>query len=88
MIKYFVDGEVRYLIGGKSYTEGELQALREETARKDEQAGYNDRRVGVYDKWYRYNRTDDGAAYDRGQQRAVGDMRYGVTEVSVIECAH
>lgn len=88
MIGYFIDGVPHYLIGDKSYTERELQALREETARKDEKAGYNDRRVGVYDKWYRYNRSDNGAAYDRGQQRAVAEMRYGVTEVVIIECAH
>ena len=55
--KYYIDGETRYLIGSKSYTESELQAMREETAKKDEKAGYNDRRVGVYDKWDRYNRA-------------------------------
>lgn len=88
MIKYYIDGETRYLIGGNSYTESELQAMREETARKDEKMGYNDRRVGIYDKWYRYNRADEGAAYDRGQRKAVDSMRYGVTAVVIIECSH
>lgn len=37
----------------------------------DEQRGYNDRKAGFYDKWYRYNRADDGAAYDRGCVKAV-----------------
>jgi len=37
----------------------------------DEQRGYSDRRAGFYDKWYRYNRADDGAAYDKGCVRAT-----------------
>ena len=37
----------------------------------DEQRGYKDRLAGFYDKWYRYNRPDDGAAYDKGCLRAV-----------------
>jgi len=37
----------------------------------DETRGYKDRLAGYYDKWYRYNRADDGAAYDRGCVRAV-----------------
>ena len=37
----------------------------------DEQRGYKDRLAGFYDKWYRYNRADDGAAYDLGCVKAV-----------------
>ena len=37
----------------------------------DEQRGYKDRLAGFYDKWYRYNRKDDGADYDKGCVRAV-----------------
>lgn len=37
----------------------------------DEQRGYKDRLSGYYDKWYRYNRADDGAAYDKGCVRAI-----------------
>ena len=37
----------------------------------DEERGYKDRKAGFYDKWYRYNRADDGAAYDKGCARAV-----------------
>ena len=33
--------------------------------------GYNDRLAGYYDKWYRYNRVDDGALYDSGCVAAV-----------------
>ena len=36
-----------------------------------EQRGYKDRLAGFYDKWYRYNRQDDGAAYDAGCVKAV-----------------
>lgn len=32
----------------------------------DERAGEMDCRLGVYDKYFRYNREDDGAAYDKG----------------------
>ena len=39
----------------------------------DEQRGYNDRLSGYYDKWYRYNRQDDGAEYDRGCRLARGN---------------
>lgn len=28
--------------------------------------GMEDCKLGIYDKWFRYNRTDDGAAYDNG----------------------
>ena len=41
----------------------------------DEQRGYKDRLAGFYDKWYRYNRTDDGAAYDRGCVKAVSSEK-------------
>jgi len=37
----------------------------------DEQRGYNNRLAGFYDKWYRYNRNDDGASYDAGCVKAV-----------------
>lgn len=35
-------------------------------ARNDYAAGRNDCVKGIYDKWYRYNRQDDGTAYDLG----------------------
>lgn len=37
----------------------------------DEARGEADRLAGYYDKWYRYNRADEGAAYDRGCAIAV-----------------
>lgn len=38
---------------------------------KDIEIGYKDRLNGFYDKWYRYNRVDEGAAYDEGCKMAV-----------------
>jgi len=37
----------------------------------DEKKGYQDRIAGYYDKWYRYNRNDDGEAYDKGCVKAA-----------------
>lgn len=39
----------------------------------DRQIGYRDAQQVVCDKFYRYNRNDDGAAYDTGWQDAVND---------------
>lgn len=41
--------------------EAEMQRIE-----KDFFAGENDCKSGIYDKWYRYNRKDDGSAYDAG----------------------
>lgn len=87
-IHYMVGGEDRYLVGRKSMTREEYEAARAATALKDETAGYHDRLVGVYDKWYRYNRSDEGAAYDRGQQRAVCSTEKSTSVFVIIECAH
>ena len=43
--------------------------IKEKTS--DEARGYRDRKAGYYDKWFRYNRADEGAAYDAGCVRAV-----------------
>lgn len=71
VIHYMVGGEDRYLVGRESLTQSEYDAQCAATAAKDEEYRYHDRMNGIYDKWYRYNRRDDGAAYDRGQQRAA-----------------
>lgn len=47
-------------------------------ARKDYKAGIADCQAGQYDKWYRYNREDDGAAYDAGWQEANADIQLEV----------
>ena len=51
----------------------------------DEKSGYQDRLSGFYDKWYRYNRQDDGAAYDRGCVKAVNSGKCP-DHFTLIEC--
>ena len=38
----------------------------ETTQQRDERHGAKDAKAGYYDKWYRYNRNDEGEAYDKG----------------------
>lgn len=35
-------------------------------AKHDYEQAVNDCKNGIYDKWFRYHRTDDGRAYDLG----------------------
>jgi hypothetical protein len=51
----------------------------------DFQAGKRDRMAGYYDKWYRYNHNDNGAAYDAGVKAAVDDKDC-VPYCTIIEC--
>ena len=60
----------RYL-DNKLYTLEELNKSYFEHARKDIQFGVRDRVAGYYDKFYRYNMADDGAAYDKGVRYAA-----------------
>lgn len=39
----------------------------------DFEYGYRDGKAGTYDKWYRYNRKDEGKEYDMGIQKAKGE---------------
>lgn len=48
----------------------------------DFQSGKKDKKAGFYDKWYRYNRSDDGSAYDSGF-RSVDFTK----PVQIIECS-
>jgi len=52
---------------------------------KDFRAGKRERMVGYYDKWYRYNRQDDGAAYDDGVKAAIASGK-AKQDVVIIEC--
>jgi hypothetical protein len=52
---------------------------------KDYKQGKKDRMCGYYDKWYRYNRKDDGAAYDDGVKAAI-DSGKAKDDVIIIEC--
>lgn len=86
MITYFIGNEKYYLLNnGQSILATEYEKLQVETAKKDELAGYLDRKAGYYDKWYRYNRADNGAAYDRGCVRAVNEGKCS-DHFTIIEC--
>lgn len=56
-----------------------------ETNYRDFEAGKRDRLVGYYDKWYRYNRNDDGKAYDNGVQAAINSGK-AKDECYIIPC--
>ena len=51
----------------------------------DIRAGYCDRISGYYDKWYRYNRVDEGCSYDIGCRQAV-ESGNCPKEFTLIEC--
>ena len=57
----------------RKYTDEELNQEYIKTAIHDIHMGYADRIVGYYDKWYRYNRMDDGNAYDEGVRVALSN---------------
>lgn len=60
--------------------------MSETTQTRDFRAGYTACFAGYYDKWYRYNRNDDGVAYDEGYTAA---RKAGcVVETQIIELAH
>ena len=66
---------------------GTIQGVKEMSVlEKDRDAGYRDRMAGYYDKWYRYNRKDDGAAYDQGFLLAA-EQSSAADDVHFIECA-
>lgn len=41
------------------------------SSNRDFDFGYRDGKSGYYDKWYRYNRNDNGAEYERGIKLAI-----------------
>lgn len=72
MIQFFVGKEARYITKtGEVITQEELDQMEQNRIEKDKKAGYNDRMSGYYDKWYRYNRSDNGKAYEEGQMAAT-----------------
>ena len=87
-IHFYVDMEDRYLLrDGAVLTEPELNLEYINTAKKDIQSGYNDRMVGYYDKWYRYERADEGRAYDIGCRLAMENPKCS-DEFHIIEVNH
>lgn len=86
-IKFFVDGQPRYIFADEVHTKEELDNVYLNTAMKDVKNGYNERAVGYYDKWYRYSRADEGRAYDLGVKLAASTA--GCTEeMNIIPCIH
>ena len=73
LIKFFIDKEVKYLdsVTNEVLSQEDVDRLEKERVGRDRKAGYRDRLLGYYDKWYRYNRSDNGAAYDEGQKEAL-----------------
>lgn len=93
-LQKFVRGRMTYYaLGDRLYTEQELVIMDKRRQEQDEQKGYADRKAHYYDKWYRYNRSDDGAAYDRGVIRCVNEKHSAkwLAEddcFKIIECEH
>lgn len=57
---------------------------RKDSARSDFESAERDCEYGIYDKFYRYHRSDNGLAYDLGWMHA--NEIYKNKEVLFIEC--
>lgn len=85
-VKHYRGTEELYLFfDSHSYTRDEMKKLYIETATKDIIHGYEDRIVGYYDKWYRYNHADEGRAYDEGVKLATKNPKCK-EEFRIIPC--
>lgn len=75
IITYYIDGKEMVYVKSHdtTYTMEEFEKMENERIEKDRAAGYRDRKAHCYDKWYRYNRPDDGAAYDEGVVKCVNE---------------
>lgn len=87
-IEFYIDRKKVYLFANDIYTEEQLKEEYTKTARKDIEAGYKDRAVGYYDKWYRYSRADGGRAYDAGVLLATSVNDDCPKDMRIIECVH
>ena len=86
-IKYFIGTIEHYIYAHVSMNKEEIDAEYLKTAQHDIQCGYNDRKVGYYDKWYRYNHADEGRAYDLGVKFATQENKCP-EEFYIIECTN
>ena len=84
-VKFFIDKVPHFIYADSMISISELDKFYLETAEKDIRAGYKDRMVGYYDKWYRYNHADEGRAYDLGVKLALENPKC-VEEMYIIEC--
>lgn len=87
MIEFFVGGSPRYLDPNtlQVFTEDEYNEMVAVRVQHDFETGYKDRILGYYDKWYRYNRSDNGKAYDEGVEKATMEDKCS-SECKIIEC--
>jgi hypothetical protein len=70
-------------IGSQGITKGNTMNVKANTTEsRDIIAGMRDASGRYYDKWYRYNRNDNGLAYDTGFKSIAH------TGCVVIECMH
>ena len=83
--RYNIGDKKMFIYAGEHLTEEEINKAYYETAVKDIQAGYEQRMVGYYDKWYRYSHADEGAAYDAGVKLATSNPKCKDT-FTIIEC--
>ena len=83
IVPYYVDK-----VTGNRLTVDEFERIVKSNYESDKQRGYKDRVSGYYDKWYRYNRLDDGAAYDEGQRMAIKDKGDELPEMIIIPCTN
>lgn len=87
-VHFYKDMQDHYILqDGSVKTEAEINLVYMNTAKRDIQSGYNDRMVGYYDKWYRYERADEGRAYDIGCQLAMDNPKCS-EEFHIIEINH
>ena len=85
MTTYFIGNEesreTRYIL---QYGSDINQSEYDELVAKYFKKGYDERMVGFYDKWYRYN-TEFAFAYDKGVMAAVESGR-AVPDCQIISC--
>lgn len=84
-IMFYKDRVAMYIYAETIMTEEEIDNAYIETAMHDIKEGFNQRMVGYYDKWYRYNHADEGRAYDLGVKRALQEAKCEDT-MNIIEC--
>ena len=84
-IIFQIDNVDHYIFADSVHTKDQLDQKYLKTAKHDIEAGYKDRIVGYYDKWYRYNHSDEGRAYDLGVRFATTQDNC-TQEMHIIEC--
>ena len=77
IIVYMIDGQQMIYVKSHdaTYTLEEFEKMENERIEQDRKRGYEDRKAHYYDKWYRYNRPDDGKAYDEGCVKCVNERQ-------------